>query len=58
MERILGPDYLRNVNCGHPGSITSIHAASCELAFEQLVLLVKQSNGGRELRRRGLAEAG
>jgi type IV secretion system protein VirB11 len=44
-------DYLRNVNCGHPGSITSIHAGSCELAFEQLVLLVKQSNGGRELAR-------
>src|SRR6185369_9514983 len=27
-------DYLRNVNSGHPGSITSIHAASAELAFE------------------------
>ena len=36
-------DYLRNVNSGHPGSITSVHAASAELAFEQLVLLVKQS---------------
>ena len=44
-------DYLRNVNSGHPGSITSIHAASAELAFEQLVLLVKQSPGGRELAR-------
>jgi type IV secretion system protein VirB11 len=44
-------DYLRNVNSGHPGSITSIHAGSCELAFEQLVLLVKQSPGGRELAR-------
>ena len=44
-------DYLRNVNSGHPGSITSIHAGSCELAFEQLVLLVKQSAGGRELAR-------
>jgi type IV secretion system protein VirB11 len=44
-------DYLRNVNSGHPGSITSIHSGSCELAFEQLVLLVKQSNGGRELSR-------
>jgi len=44
-------DYLRNVNSGHPGSITSVHAASAELAFEQLVLLVKQSNGGRELSR-------
>ncbi|MEA3180532.1 MAG: type secretion system protein VirB11 [Gammaproteobacteria bacterium] len=44
-------DYLRNVNSGHPGSITSVHAASAELAFEQLVLLVKQSAGGRELAR-------
>jgi type IV secretion system protein VirB11 len=44
-------DYLRNVNSGHPGSITSIHAASAELAFEQLVLLVKQSRGGQELPR-------
>lgn len=44
-------DYLRNVNSGHPGSITSIHAGSCELAFEQLVLLIKQSASGRELAR-------
>jgi type IV secretion system protein VirB11 len=44
-------DYLRNVNSGHPGSITSIHAASAELAFEQLVLLIKQSRGGQELDR-------
>ena len=44
-------DYLRNVNSGHPGSITSVHAASAELAFEQLVLLVKQNPGGRELSR-------
>jgi len=44
-------DYLRNVNSGHPGSITSIHAASAELAFEQLVLLVKQSRSGQELAR-------
>jgi type IV secretion system protein VirB11 len=47
-------DYLRNVNSGHPGSITSIHAGSCELAFEQLMLLVKQSAGGRELARRDI----
>ncbi len=40
-------DYLRNVNSGHPGSITSVHAASAELAFEQLVLLVKQSRARR-----------
>jgi type IV secretion system protein VirB11 len=44
-------DYLRNVNSGHPGSITSVHATSAELAFEQLMLLVKQSEGGRGLAR-------
>ena len=44
-------DYLRSVNSGHPGSITSVHATSAELAFEQLVLLVKQSAAGRELSR-------
>jgi len=47
-------DYLRNVNSDHPGSITSIHAASAELAFEQLVLLVKQSRAGCELSRRDI----
>ena len=47
-------DYLRNVNSGHPGSITSVHAASAELAFEQLVLLVKQNPGGRTLARRDI----
>ena len=43
--------YLRNVNSGHPGSITTIHADSAALAFEQLTLLVKESEGGRDLRR-------
>jgi type IV secretion system protein VirB11 len=47
-------DYLRNVNSGHPGSITSVHAASAELAFEQLVLLVKQSRAGQELSRQDI----
>ena len=50
-EAFGGFDYLRNVNSGHPGSITSVHATSAELAFEQLVLLVKQNQGGRELAR-------
>lgn len=43
--------YLRNVNSGHPGSITTIHADSAELAFEQLTLLVKESDGGSDLSR-------
>ena len=49
-------DYLRNVNSGHPGSITSVHAASAELAFEKLVLLVKQSRAGQELPRADIKE--
>jgi type IV secretion system protein VirB11 len=44
-------DYLRNANSGHPGSITSVHASSAELAFEQLTLLVKQSRSGADLPR-------
>jgi type IV secretion system protein VirB11 len=44
-------DYLRNANSGHPGSITSVHASSAELAFEQLTLLVKQSRAGGDLPR-------
>ena len=44
-------DYLRNVNSGHPGSITSIHAGSPALALEQLTLLIKQSAAGRSLDR-------
>jgi type IV secretion system protein VirB11 len=43
--------YLRNVNSGHPGSITTVHADSAALAFEQLTLLVKESEAGRGLAR-------
>jgi type IV secretion system protein VirB11 len=41
--------FLRNVSSGHPGSITSVHAGSATLAFEQLALLVKESGPGREM---------
>jgi type IV secretion system protein VirB11 len=43
--------YVRNVNSGHPGSITTVHADSTEFAFQQLTLLVKESDGGRNLDR-------
>ncbi len=43
--------YLRNVASGHPGSITSVHAGSCALALEQLMLMVRQSKGGQGLSR-------
>ena len=48
--------YLRNVNSGHPGSITTVHADSAALAFEQLSLLVKESEGGRDLERRDILD--
>lgn len=35
--------FLRAINSGHPGSMTTIHADSPESAVEQLVLLVLQS---------------
>ncbi|MFG1298016.1 P-type DNA transfer ATPase VirB11 [Xanthobacter sp. V13C-7B] len=44
-------DYIVNVNSGHPGSITTVHADSAALALERLTLLVKQSEGGRDLAR-------
>lgn len=43
--------YIRNVNSGHPGSITTVHADSAQLAFEQLTLLVKESEAGQDLNR-------
>lgn len=43
--------YLRSVSSGHPGSITTIHADSAAIAFEQLTLLVRESEGGRDLPR-------
>ncbi|WDZ80885.1 P-type DNA transfer ATPase VirB11 (plasmid) [Ensifer adhaerens] len=43
--------YVRNVNSGHPGSITTVHADSAKLALQQLTLLVKESEGGRNLDR-------
>ncbi|MBY5725206.1 P-type DNA transfer ATPase VirB11 [Rhizobium leguminosarum] len=48
--------YIRNVNSGHPGSITTVHADSARLAFEQLTLLVKESEGGRDLERNDIRE--
>ena len=41
--------FLRAVNTGHPGSMTTVHADSPDRAIEQLALLVLQ--GGTQLRR-------
>ena len=39
--------FLRNVNSGHPGSITSLHANSAAAAIDQIALLARQSGEGR-----------
>ncbi len=36
--------FLRAINTGHPGSVSTLHADSPELAIEQLVLMVMQSD--------------
>ena len=41
--------WLRSINSGHPGSITSLHANSCALAREQLLNMVGESEQGRAL---------
>lgn len=40
-------DYLVSVNTGHPGSITSVHADSAEMAFVALSQLMKRSEAGQ-----------
>jgi len=35
--------YLRAINTGHPGSITTLHADSPALAIEQLILMIMQA---------------
>jgi type IV secretion system protein VirB11 len=37
-------DYLVSVNTGHPGSITSVHADTAEMAFVALAQLMKRSD--------------
>lgn len=46
--------FLRAVNVGHPGSLTTIHADTPEKGVDQLALLVLQS--GRGLRRQDIVE--
>ena len=35
--------FLRAINTGHPGSMTTVHADSAERAIEQIVLLALQA---------------
>lgn len=56
LGELRGPEaftFLRAVNTGHPGSMTTIHADSPERAIEQLVLLVLES--GTHLDRASIA---
>ncbi|MES2442360.1 MAG: P-type DNA transfer ATPase VirB11 [Pseudomonadota bacterium] len=46
LGELRGPEayaFLRAINTGHPGSMTSVHADSAERAIEQIVLLVLQA---------------
>jgi len=38
--------FVRLAASGHPGSITSIHAGSCALAFEQMALMIRETGAG------------
>jgi type IV secretion system protein VirB11 len=42
--------FLRLAASGHPGSITSVHAGSSALAFEQMALMIRESGAGGGLR--------
>ncbi len=56
LGEIRGPEaftFLRAINTGHPGSMTTIHADSPRLAVEQMALLVMQS--GARLSRQDVA---
>ena len=49
LGELRGPEafsFLRAVNTGHPGSMTTIHADSPLRAVEQLALLVLQAGSG------------
>ncbi len=49
LGEIRGPEaysFLRAINTGHPGSITTVHADSPAGAFEQLALMVMQAGLG------------
>jgi type IV secretion system protein VirB11 len=42
--------FVRLAASGHPGSITSVHAGSCALAFEQMALMIRETGAGAGLR--------
>lgn len=42
-------DFVNVCASGHGGSITSLHAGSCEMAFERMALMMLQNRQGRTL---------
>ena len=42
-------EFIKSVNTGHPGSITTAHANGAEDAFEQIAALIKDSQTGAHL---------
>ncbi len=57
LGELRGPEayaFLRAVNTGHPGSMTTIHADSAESAIDQLVLLILE--GGTRLNRQDVRD--
>lgn len=38
--------FVRLAASGHPGSVTSVHAGSCALAFEQMAMMIRESGAG------------
>jgi type IV secretion system protein VirB11 len=42
--------FVRLAASGHPGSVTSVHAGSCALAFEQMALMIRETGAGSGLR--------
>jgi len=41
--------FLRLAASGHPGSLSSVHAGSAEMAFDQIALMARQSPAGKGL---------
>jgi type IV secretion system protein VirB11 len=49
LGELRGPEaftFLRAINTGHPGSLTTVHADSVEGAFDQLAMMALQANLG------------
>ncbi len=49
LTEVRGPEcfaFVRLAASGHPGSITSVHAGSAALAYEQMALMIRESGAG------------